>query len=156
MSTEIERKFLVKGNEWRQHASKHVIRQGFLSTNKERVVRIRQIDQKGFITVKGLTHHTSRKEFEYEIPLEDAQYLLENLCEKPLIEKTRFELMAEGHDWTIDEFLSDNAGLIVAEVELKSELEPVDLPDWIDREVTGDPRYFNSNLVKKPYKDWYE
>ncbi|NQV37037.1 MAG: CYTH domain-containing protein [Candidatus Marinimicrobia bacterium] len=156
MGIEIERKFLVKGYDWRNGASKHMIRQGFLSTDKHRVVRVRQIDQKGFLTVKGLTLQTTRQEYEYEIPLEDAQTMLDHLCEKPLIEKNRFELMASGHLWIIDEFLSENVGLIVAEVELKTENELVELPQWIDREISDDPRYFNSNLVKNPYKDWRE
>jgi CYTH domain-containing protein len=120
---------------------------------KERVVRVRTINDKGYLTIKGLTVGASRMEFEYEIPRQDADLLLD-ICEKPLIEKTRFKVEEGGIVWEIDEFLGENQGLIVAEVELESENQEFPKPDWVLEEVTGDPRYFNSNLIKNPFKMW--
>ena len=152
MATEIERKFRVKEGAWRK-AKGTRYRQGYLNSAKERVVRVRTINEKGYLTIKGLTVGATRLEFEYEIPRQDAEQLL-NICEKPLIEKTRFKVEEGGFIWEIDEFFGENQGLIVAEVELESEDQDFPRPDWVLEEVTGDPRYFNSNLIKKPYKLW--
>ncbi|MGD9181426.1 MAG: CYTH domain-containing protein [Desulfobacterales bacterium] len=152
MAKEIERKFLVKEGSWRNQKGTRY-RQGYLNSVKERVVRVRTIDDKGYLTVKGLTVGASRLEFEYEIPRQDADQLLE-ICEKPLIEKTRYNVVEGEFVWEIDEFFGENQGLIVAEVELESEDQEFPRPAWVGEEVTGDPRYFNSNLIKNPYKMW--
>jgi len=154
MAKEIERKFLVNGDAWRTLAQGVHYRQGYLSTVKERTVRVRTVDAKGFLTIKGITIGASRSEFEYEIPVEDANAMLDHLCEKPLIEKYRFKIPFAGHVWELDEFEGDNQGLIVAEIELQNEDETFQRPQWIDQEVTGDPRYFNSNLTKNPFTTW--
>ena len=152
MAKEIERKFLVKEGSWRNEKGTRY-RQGYLNSVKERVVRVRTINNKGYLTIKGLTVGASRLEFEYEIPRQDADLLLE-ICEKPLIEKTRIKVQEAGFVWEIDEFFGENQGLIVAEVELESENQDFPKPDWVLEEVTGDPRYFNSNLIKNPFKMW--
>ncbi len=154
MGKEIERKFLVKSDEWKALAKGKYYRQGYLSTVKERVVRVRTIDDKGFLTIKGLTIGVSRSEFEYSIPAEDANIMLDNLCEKPIIEKYRAKVEYGGLIWEIDEFHGENEGLTVAEVELKDENQQIELPSWIGEEVSGDPRYFNSNLIANPYTKW--
>jgi len=154
MGKEIERKFLVKGGSWRGLAQGKHYRQGYLSTVKERTVRVRTAGDKGYITVKGISTGASRSEYEYEIPTVDANEMLDKLCERPLIEKTRYRIPQDGLVWEIDEFEGDNRGLITAEVELKDEKQSVRLPDWIDKEVTDDPRYFNANLVAKPFTTW--
>ncbi|KAF1080508.1 MAG: Adenylate cyclase [Candidatus Rifleibacterium amylolyticum] len=154
MGKEIERKYLVKSTEWKNLAKGTSYRQGYLSTVKERTVRVRTIDDKGFLTIKGITVGASRAEYEYEIPAADANAMLSNLCEKPLIEKNRYKIAHAGLTWEVDEFFGDNNGLIVAEVELTSENQKIELPAWIGEEVTSDPRYFNSNLTKNPYKNW--
>ena len=153
MAQEIERKFLVSTDEWRSLANPTRYRQGYLSSIKERVVRVRTIDDKGFLTIKGINEGLTRLEFEYDIPLADANSLLD-LCEKPIIEKTRCKIPLDGLIWEIDEFFGDNAGLIVAEVELESEDQAFEKPSWIGEEVSGDPRYFNSNLIKNPFTTW--
>lgn len=152
MATEIERKFLVNEGSWRQ-AKGTKYRQGYLNSAKERVVRVRTIDNKGYLTIKGITAGASRMEFEYEIPLQDANELL-NICEKPLIEKIRYKVEDGDVVWEVDEFAGDNQGLIVAEVELQNEDQRFSKPNWVAEEVTGDPRYFNSNLIKNPYTMW--
>jgi CYTH domain-containing protein len=152
MAKEIERKFLVKEGSWRNEKGARY-RQGYLSSVKERVVRVRTINDKSYLTIKGLTVGACRLEFEYEIPRQDADRLLD-ICEKPLIEKTRFKVEEKGFVWEIDEFFGENQGLIVAEVELVSENQDFPKPDWVLEEVTGDPRYFNSNLIKNPFKMW--
>ncbi|MCA9732266.1 MAG: CYTH domain-containing protein [Deferribacteres bacterium] len=154
MGKEIERKFLVNGDAWRALAKGTVYRQGYLSTTKERVVRVRTIDEKGFLTIKGVTTGVTRAEFEYEIPTSDANLMLDNLCERPLIEKTRYKIELGGLVWEIDEFAGDNQGLIIAEVELQDEKQQFEKPEWIGEEVSGDPRYFNSNLIKYPFTKW--
>ena len=153
MGTEIERKFLVKEGPWREAAA-DTYRQGYLSTVKERTVRVRTINDKGYLTVKGISVGASRLEFEYEIPVADAGELLDNLCEKPLIEKQRYKLDHGGLTWEIDVFFGDNEGLIVAEVELQSEDQVFERPDWVADEVTSDPRYYNANLISNPYSGW--
>ncbi len=154
MAQEIERKFLVSSDAWRELASGTNYRQGYLSTVKERTVRVRTIDDKGYLTIKGITVGATRAEYEYEIPADEANELLDNLCERPLIEKTRYKIPHGGLTWEVDEFAGDNQGLIVAEVELTDEDQEVALPDWAGEEVTGDPRYFNSNLIANPFTAW--
>jgi len=154
MGTEIERKFLVKDNTFKQLAGGTRYRQGYLNSAKERVVRVRTIDDKGFLTVKGITTGATRVEYEYEIPLKDADDMLNELCEKPLIEKNRYKIDRGNLTWEVDEFFGENQGLVLAEVELESEAQRFDQPEWIGVEVTGDPKYFNSNLIQNPYKNW--
>ena len=152
MATEIERKFLVKEGTWRNEKGTEY-RQGYLNSAKERIVRVRIIDGKGYLTIKGLTVGASRMEFEYEIPRPDAEAMLD-ICEKPLIEKNRYVVQEGGFVWEIDEFFGENLGLIVAEVELEREDQVFPKPVWVGAEVTGDPRYFNSNLIKNPFTKW--
>ena len=154
MGKEIERKYLIKDDTWRKDASGTTYRQGYLSTVKERTVRVRTIDDKGFLTIKGITIGATRREYEYEIPTADANEMLDELCEKPIIEKTRFKISHAGLTWEIDEFAGVNQGLIVAEVELESEDQNIDFPPWVGEEVSGDPRYFNSNLIANPFANW--
>jgi adenylate cyclase len=153
MAREIERKFLVKDGGWRTGRGT-VYRQGYLNRAKERTVRVRTVADKGYLTVKGITVGASRLEFEYEIPVKDADTMLTELCAKPLIEKQRFVVEYGGLTWEIDEFMGENAGLVVAEVELQTEGQGFDKPPWLGEEVTADPRYFNSNLSRKPYREW--
>lgn len=154
MGEEIERKFLVSGEAWRQTAEGTRYRQGFLSTEPERTVRVRVAGPRGSITVKGKNVGARRAEFEYEIPVADAERMLDTLCKRPLIEKVRYVLAVGAHTWEIDVFEGDNAGLVVAEIELRREDEAFERPEWVGDEVTGDPRYFNSNLVANPYRAW--
>ena len=154
MGKEIERKYLIKDDTWRKDASGTTYRQGYLSTVKERTVRVRTIDDKGFLAIKGITIGATRREYEYEIPMADANEMLDELCEKPIIEKTRFKISHAGLTWEIDEFAGVNQGLIVAEVELESEDQNIDFPPWVGEEVSGDPRYFNSNLIANPFANW--
>ena len=154
MAKEIERKYLVKGQEWKVGAKGTVYRQGYLSSLKERVVRVRTIENKGFLTIKGITKGVSRSEFEYEISVKDADTMLNEICEKPLIEKKRYKIAVGGLVFEVDEFFGENAGLIVAEVELADEKQKIDLPAWIGQEVSADPRYFNSNLIRHPFTKW--
>lgn len=154
MIKEIERKFLVKSAEFKRIAEPEYIHQGFLSTDKERIVRVRIQGNKALLTIKGLTEGITRDEYEYSIPLDDARQLLDSLCIKPTIEKNRYTLEYRGITWEVDEFLGDNEGLVVAEVELDREDQQIEIPAWVGEEISGDPRYFNSNLVKNPYKNW--
>lgn len=156
MGKEIERKFLTSGDQWREMAVGKAYRQGYLSSVKERTVRVRTAGGKGYLTIKGASSGASRAEYEYEIPLCEAEEMLSDLCEKPLIEKNRYKIKTGGLTWEIDEFLGDNLGLIVAEIELADENQKFEIPSWIGREVTGDPKYFNSNLTKNPYNSWSE
>jgi len=154
VAKEIERKFLVRGEDWRAMARGTRYRQGYLSTVKERTVRVRTIDDKGFLTIKGVSIGATRSEYEYEIPTADADEMLDDLCEKPIIEKDRYKIPAGDVTWEVDEFFGVNDGLIVAEVELLSEDQSFPKPDWIGDEVTGDPRYFNANLIARPFSTW--
>ena len=154
MGTEIERKFLVKNNQWRKLGEGELYRQGYLSTDIERTVRIRTVGKKGFLTIKGISQNTRRDEFEYEIPLEEAKWMLDVLCIRPLIEKTRHKIADKDLVWEIDEFWGENTGLIIAEVELRDVNRTISVPDWIGKEVTDDPAYYNANLVKRPYSKW--
>lgn len=152
MAIEIERKFLVVGDAWRTTAAVYYC-QGYLSRSKERTVRIRIAGEQGYLTIKGVTTGASRSEFEYEIPLVDAQQLLA-LCDGPLIEKYRRDVHYEGMLWEVDEFLGENKGLVVAEIELESESQTFAKPDWVGVEVTSDARYYNSNLSLSPFSSW--
>ena len=154
MGQEIERKFLVKGTAWKGQAAGTLYRQGYLSSVKERTVRVRIGGEKAFLTIKGLNKGVTRTEFEYPVPVDDAAAMLDGLCERPLIEKTRYVLPSGGYTWEIDEFHGDNDGLVVAEVELQRADDKPPLPEWVGEEVSSDARYFNSNLVKKPFKTW--
>ena len=154
MGIEIERKFLLTSTHWKELAPGTSYRQGYLNSTKERTVRVRTIDDKGFLTIKGLSVGATRIEYEYEIPVADAEHLLDELCEKPLIEKNRYKITHRGFVWEVDEFFGENKGLIVAEIELESEDQSFDKPEWVGEEVTGDPRYFNSSLIKEPYTQW--
>ena len=154
MATEIERKFLVVGEDWRSLGNAVEIRQGYLSTVKERTVRVRVMGDRGYVTVKGITVGAARTEFEYEIPVADAHQMLDQLCERPIIEKTRSRIDVAGLIWEVDSFNGVNAGLVVAEVELEHEAQEIDPPRWIGEEVTDDPRYFNANLIAHPFTEW--
>jgi adenylate cyclase len=154
MGLEIERKFLLKGDGWRGLAQGTLYRQGYLNSAKERTVRIRTIGERAFLTIKGITSGATRSEYEYPIPLADCNAMLDTLAEKPVIEKKRYKIRQGDFTWEIDEFFGDNAGLIVAEIELQSEAQAFEKPGWVGAEVTADPRYFNSNLVKNPYSKW--
>lgn len=155
MATEIERKFLVADDSWRDQVThSQVFKQGYLASNEKSSVRVRIAGAHAWLNLKGATLGQSRLEFEYEIPVEDAEQILENLCDRPYIEKTRYYVEHAGHTWEIDEFAGDNAGLIMAEVELNSENERISLPTWIGKEVTEDPRYYNACLVKQPFNTW--
>ena len=154
MPVEIERKFLIVEDSWRELAEGTFYRQGYLSTVKERTVRVRTIDDKGYLTIKGITIGATRAEYEYEIPAAEANEMLDTLCEQPIIEKKRYKIPSDGFTWEIDEFGGVNQGLLVAEIELEDENQKFSKPDWIGEEVTGDPRYFNSNLIANPYTAW--
>jgi adenylate cyclase len=154
MATEIERKFLVEGAGWRQGDSVR-LRQGYLNRDSRRTVRVRLAGAKAFLTVKGVPQGVTRAEFEYEIPVADAEQMLK-LSDGPIVEKNRHVIVHDGSKWEVDEFLGDNAGLVVAEIELTSEDQPFSRPPWLGREVTRDPRYSNSNLAAHPYKQWRE
>ena len=154
MATEIERKFRVVGDAWRALAEGVVYRQGYLSTEKTRTVRVRVVGKSGFLTVKGANVGAMRAEFEYPIPVADANAMLDDLCETPIIEKSRYRIAQGDLTWEVDEFTGENAGLIVAEIELANEAQAFDKPAWIGEEVTGDPRFFNANLVANPFSRW--
>jgi adenylate cyclase len=152
MSIEIERKFLVRGTDWRQGVPVRLC-QGYLNRDKARTVRVRIAGNRAYLTIKGLAQGASRSEFEYEIPLQDGEALL-TLCDRPPLEKNRYTVEHAGATWEIDEFLGANAGLVVAEIELKDERQRFQRPGWLSTEVTDDPRYFNSNLIATPYETW--
>jgi CYTH domain-containing protein len=154
MATEIERKFVPKNNDWKHGAKGVRYRQGYLSTEKGRTVRARTVADKGFLTIKGKTVGASRAEYEYEIPLQEANEILEHLCQRPLIEKTRYKIPHQGLTWEVDEFEGENSGLVIAEVELESEDQVFERPSWVGEEVTADARYYNANLISHPYCEW--
>jgi len=156
MSVEIERKFLVKNDDFKNDSfRKSYIKQGFLNTDKERTVRVRILDDKGFLTVKGKSNKqgTTRFEWEKEIALEDAKSLL-LLAEKGIVEKNRYFIKNRNHTYEVDVFLEDNRGLVIAEIELNSENELFEKPHWLGKEVTGNKAYYNSSLSKNPFKNW--
>jgi CYTH domain-containing protein len=155
MALEIERKYLVNLQEW-QALSKpevHHYRQGYILADPKKTIRIRLTDTKCFITIKGESIGATRSEYEYEIPREDAEELLNNFCVAE-IEKSRYKIMYKNKLWEVDEFLGENEGLIVAEIELKKEDDIFEIPDWVANEVTGVERYYNANLAQNPYRDW--
>ena len=154
MPSEIERKYLVPKEAWKPSTSGVLYRQGYLSSTIERVVRIRIAGDRAYLTVKGPATGVTRLEFEYSIPIDDAATMLDRLCERPLIEKTRYREEFEGHHWEVDEFHGNNSGLVIAEIELANASEQFAMPPWAAAEVSDDPRYFNANLVLNPYKNW--
>lgn len=155
MGIEIERKFLVKKDKWAQvvKVEKSLFRQGYMISDSQKTVRVRLTDTEAFLTIKGQSVGTARHEFEYNIPAEDARHMLDNLCISEL-SKIRYFIPHDGHTWEVDEFLGQNEGLIVAEIELDSEDEPFSLPDWVDKDVTSEKKYTNSNLAVKPFRSW--
>lgn len=154
MGIEIERKFLVTGEGWRAAARGEVYRQGYLAVDPDRTVRVRVAGDAGYLTVKGRTEGLVRTEFEYLIPGPEAAEMLDRLCLRPLIEKTRYRVEHAGRVWEIDEFGGENRGLVLAEVELGDPADSVELPEWVGEEVSGDPRYYNANLVRHPFMQW--
>ncbi len=158
MAIEIERKFLLKDDSWKVDRQGNEIvgtafRQGYLKT-EDATVRVRLEGDRSKLTIKGKTVGMSRLEYEYDIPLDDANEMLDKLCQKPLIEKTRYLRKEDDLTWEIDIFDGENAGLMVAEIELASEDQTVPLSSWVGEEVTGDVRYYNSNLVNNPFSRW--
>ena len=153
MKTEIERKFLVSGDGWRDQAGAGLpCRQGYISSGPDQVtVRVRRIGEQGFLTLKGATEGISRPELEYEIPVDEADYMLQNFCADRIVSKTRYVLEIKGLQWEVDEFSGLNKGLILAEIELESEDQPFERPDWLGEEVSQDSRYFNAALAVNPY-----
>jgi len=180
MGVEIERKFLVQNNDWKSQAKGLHYRQGYLSRHPERTVRVRTVEDKAYLTIKGAAgppdrndstqeseiaagdfiggeiRNFARREYEYVIPLADAINMLTHLCEKPILEKVRYRVLHENLLWEIDEFMGENEGLVMAEVELQSEDQAIGRPPWVGKEVTGDARYYNSNLIQYPYSVWPE
>ncbi len=149
MGIEIEHKYKVKDDSFKSLASEmQAISQGYLSRVPERTVRVRKMGNRGYLTVKGKNHGDARLEFEYEIPAEDAEKLL-GLCEPPLLEKNRYIVFYEGKKWEVDEYLGQLKGLVLAEIELDYPDEPYSLPEFVGQNVTGDPSYYNSNLINK-------
>lgn len=155
MPIEIERKFLLVNDSWRDEVKyNHRIRQGYMGEIDKASVRIRVQGDKANINIKSATLSMRRMEYEYTIPLDEAEEMLDQLCKQPQVDKTRFIVEQGKHKWEIDEFYGDNEGLIVAEIELSDEEEAFEKPHWIGEEVTEDPRYYNVNLIKHPYKNW--
>ena len=155
MAIEIERKYLVINDDWRKGADQGTLfRQGYMVGSKRASVRVRIEGNKANLNIKSATLGIRRSEYEYAIPLADAEEMLENLCQKPLIEKRRYLVPHANHRWEVDLFCGDNEGLIVAEVELRDENEAVELPNWVGQEVSNEARYYNVCLVKEPYKQW--
>jgi adenylate cyclase len=155
MGVEIERKFLVNKEKWDQvtKEKQSLYRQGYIVSDPEKTIRVRLTDAAAFLTIKGLTVGVSRTEFEYSIPIVEAQQLLDGFCDS-VVSKIRYFITHDNKLWEVDEFLGDNEGLMVAEIELGSEDESFSLPEWVDREVTFEKKYSNSNLAKRPYKTW--
>ncbi|MCB1775432.1 MAG: CYTH domain-containing protein [Gammaproteobacteria bacterium] len=155
MATEIERKFLLSSDAWRdQVASSRRLVQGYLARADHAAIRVRVVGGRAELNVKHTLDGINRLEYEYEIPVDDAHEMLDRVALRPLIDKTRHIVQIGGHTWEIDEFHGDNAGLIVAEIELGSDDEVFERPDWLGEEVSSDPRYYNSNLSKLPFSQW--
>ncbi|MDG4553927.1 MAG: CYTH domain-containing protein [Candidatus Competibacter sp.] len=155
MAMEIEHKFLVRDDRWRRKIERSVrMRQGYLTSDARCSVRVRVAGGQGYLNIKSGTLGIQRSEYEYPIPLAEAEEILDTLCEQPLLEKTRHFVHFGAHLWEIDEFEGDNAGLIVAEVELSRPDEPFDRPDWLSTDVSHDIRYYNSQLARHPYRTW--
>ncbi len=153
MPQEIERKFLVRRELWSPPDGGTLYRQGYLSSDPCRTVRVRIAADRAYLTVKGATRGISRPEFEYPIPTADAVQLLD-LCPPPWVEKTRYRVRVGAHTWEVDDFHGENEGLLLAEVELASPGDELELPPWVEREVSGDPRYYNASLARNPYRNW--
>ena len=151
---EIEYKFLVTSDEWKKDVTGIFFKQGYLLIDKTKTVRIRTEGETAKLTIKGEKTGPSGKEFEYEIPYNEAMYILENLCIKPLINKKRYKINYDGFTWDVDEFLGENEGLMIAEIELDKIDQKFNKPSWIGENVTLDPKYKNANLVKNPFKNW--
>lgn len=155
MAVEIEHKFLLANNDWRKQVSYSVkYKQGYLSAVATSSIRVRVSNDKAWLNIKSATIGTHRHEYEYEIPLSDAQEIITNLCRKPIIEKTRHIVINDNNTWEIDEFEGDNSGLIVAEIELLEVGADFSIPAWLGEEVTSDHRYYNNNLASHPYSVW--
>lgn len=154
MKIEIERKFLLKNDDWRTGATGILYRQGYLCTDPERTVRVRIGGDTAILAIKGGGDGIARAEFEYPLPMEEAAILLDQLCLRPLVEKRRYLVPFAGLTWEIDEFLGANAGLLLAEIELEQIDQTVPLPPWAGAEVSGDPRYYNAYLARHPYTTW--
>eukprot|EP01114_Cavostelium_apophysatum_P009563 TRINITY_DN22731_c0_g1_i1.p2 TRINITY_DN22731_c0_g1~~TRINITY_DN22731_c0_g1_i1.p2 ORF type:complete len:158 (+),score=24.83 TRINITY_DN22731_c0_g1_i1:170-643(+) len=154
MGVEIERKFVLAGEGWRSLGEPVLLRQGYLNSDPMRTVRVRIEGDQGVLTIKSKNTGATRGEWEYPVPLHEAEELLDRLCERPLVEKYRRRIEHAGFTWEVDEFLGENAGLVVAEIELPAEDTPFDKPDWIGQEVTGDRRYYNSSLIRSPFTQW--
>ena len=154
MPVEIERKFLVDTIPSHQISRSKIVKQGYMVNDEHQVVRVRSMDNDHFLTIKSNSKGLSRLEFEYQIPKEDAMDMFEHLCGSGIIEKTRHYIETPNHTWEIDEFHGRNQGLVVAEIELESEDEQFDIPEWVGEEVSDDPRYYNMNLMSNPYEVW--
>ncbi|MCZ6803509.1 MAG: CYTH domain-containing protein [Proteobacteria bacterium] len=155
MATEIERKYLTVNDDWRENADARIrIIQAYMTSNDKSSIRIRIQGEQANLNIKSKTLGIERSEYEYAIPLTEAKEMLENLCDRPFIEKTRYHVIHSNNEWEIDVFAGDNEGLIVAELELNSADEAFALPDWTGKEVSDDPRYYNICLVTHPYKNW--
>ncbi|AFZ53214.1 CYTH domain-containing protein [Cyanobacterium aponinum] len=154
MGIEIERKFLVNLDKWFPPDNGLVYRQGYIYTISGNTVRVRIVGAQGYLTLKGKTKGQTRSEFEYSIPVEEAEEMLQTLCDRPFIEKIRYKILVGNLTWEVDEFLGENKGLTMAEVELTEENQDIILPEWIGEEVTDDLRYYNSYLVNNPFSQW--
>ena len=155
MGIEIERKFLVVDDSWRAQAgSSKRMQQAYLSKGAERSIRVRISDNEAYLNIKSSRDGIRRLEYEYAIPVEEAVELIDQVALKPSIDKTRYYIRQGKHTWEIDEFYGDNAGLVIAEIELDDESEHFDKPDWLGAEVSSDPRYYNMNLISHPFSQW--
>jgi adenylate cyclase len=155
MALEIERKYLVINENWKSAVeAEAVLKQGYLTAQPDLTVRVRIDGEKAQLTIKSATSGISRSEYEYAIPQQDAEELLANLVTGTVIDKRRYKVRCGAHLWDLDVFHGDNEGLVMAEIELQSEDEPFEMPDWAGEEVSGDARYYNANLVRHPYRDW--
>ncbi|MCQ2210365.1 MAG: CYTH domain-containing protein [Paludibacteraceae bacterium] len=153
MNIEIERKFLLKNNSWKEGATGVHYKQAYLNEKGDNTIRVRIEGDVAKLTIKSKAKNISRMEFEYDIPMEDAEQLF-TIAKTKAVEKYRYKIMYEGNCWEVDEFLGDNEGLVVAEIELKSENQSFLKPDWIGEEVSNDNRYTNASLARNPFKEW--
>ncbi|MBK1645977.1 adenylate cyclase [Thiocapsa imhoffii] len=155
MASEIERKFLVRDASWQDAIERsEAIQQGYLAQTDRATIRVRVMGERGLITVKGVTNGITRDEYEYPIPVEEARAMLETLSVSSVIEKIRYQVRVGTHRWEIDVFAGENSGLILAEIELEREDAPFERPSWLGEEVSYDPRYFNANLARRPFRLW--
>jgi adenylate cyclase len=155
MALEIERKFLVTSDAWRAQArSRELLRQGYLQSGESSSIRVRTAGDKAWLNIKAKRSGMTRLEYEYPIPRQDADEILDELCKGPRVAKYRHEIVLGAHTWEVDEFLGDNQGLVVAEIELSDEAEAFERPAWLGEEVTHDERYYNFNLALRPYGAW--